>query len=227
MTNFLFLVFPYLAVALAVSVGLYRYFRDRFSYSSLSSQFLEKEQLFWGSVPWHYAILLVLTAHLVAALIPGCWAAFLSEPLRLCVVELTGLALGLTALLGLVVLMARRGGNSRVAVVTTVMDWVLLVALALQVLGGVLIALLYRWGAAWYAQTAAPWLWSLATFRPDMQTIATLPLLVKFHFVNAFVLVALFPFTRLVHLATFPWGYLWRPHQLVIWNRRTRAAESA
>lgn len=47
----LFVAFPYLAVMLAVIVGVYRYVTDRFSYSSLSSQFLENRRLFWSSVP--------------------------------------------------------------------------------------------------------------------------------------------------------------------------------
>lgn len=220
MNAFLFIAFPYLAFGLAVSVGVYRYFRDRFSYSSLSSQFLEKEQLFWGSVPWHYSILLILMAHLVAALCPAAWGALVAEPLRLYLLELTGLALGLTAAVGLALLMVRRSGNPRIKVVTRTMDWVLLIALVLQVVTGVAVALFYRWGASWYVHTAVPWLWSLARFQPDAQTIVSLPWLVKLHFVTAFALVALFPFTRLVHVVTLPFGYLWRPYQLVIWNRR-------
>ena len=37
----LFIAFPYVAVVLAVVVSLYRYYTDRFSYSTFSSQFLE------------------------------------------------------------------------------------------------------------------------------------------------------------------------------------------
>jgi menaquinol-cytochrome c reductase iron-sulfur subunit len=36
---------------------------------------------------------------------------------------------------------------------------------------------------------------------------------------NAFVVIGLFPFTRLVHLFTFPITYLWRSYQVVTWNR--------
>ena len=52
----LFIAFPYVAVILATVVGIYRYYSDRFSFSSFSSQFLESRRLFWGSVPWHYGI---------------------------------------------------------------------------------------------------------------------------------------------------------------------------
>ena len=54
----LYAVIPYLAVAIAVVGGIWRYRTDRFSYSSQSSQFLESRTLFWGSVAWHYGILL-------------------------------------------------------------------------------------------------------------------------------------------------------------------------
>src|SRR3989304_8738693 len=110
--DFLILVaFPYVAVILAVAVGLYRYFFDRFSYSSISSQFLEKRTLFWGSVPWHYGIGLILVAHLLALLLPGPWAALLGAPVRLYVLEVTGLALAGMALIGLALLFVRRLTN--------------------------------------------------------------------------------------------------------------------
>src|SRR5579863_6740013 len=49
----LFVVFPYVAVVLAIWGGVHRYRTNRFSYSTLSSQLLENRMLFWGSVPWH------------------------------------------------------------------------------------------------------------------------------------------------------------------------------
>jgi nitrate reductase gamma subunit len=67
----LFAAFPYVAVVLAVFGGVYRYRINRFSYSTLSSQLLENRTLFWGSVPWHYGIVIVLLAHLVGFLVPG------------------------------------------------------------------------------------------------------------------------------------------------------------
>lgn len=215
----LFAVFPYVAAALAVGVGLYRYFSDRFSFSSRSSQFLENRALFWGSVPWHYGILIVLLAHLVAVLVPGLWASVLGEPLRLYVLEVTGLALGTLTVVGIGLLILRRLGDKRAAVITSTADWVLLACLFVQVVFGVYIALFYRWGSFWYLSNAVPWLWSLVRLDPQLAYIATLPWPVKLHFFNAFLLVALFPFTRLVHAVTAPVTYLWRPHQVVLWQK--------
>jgi nitrate reductase gamma subunit len=216
----LFGIFPYVAVILAVVVAIYRYTSDRFSYSALSTQFLESRQLFWASVPWHYAILIVLLAHLIVFVAPSAWAVVVGVPAALYTVEVIGLALGLAATISVALFIVRRMARPRLKVVTSPMDWLLLAALLLQVALGVYVALAHRWGAVWSLETAVPWLWSLARLDPQVQYVAVLPWLAKLHMFNAFVLVALFPFTRLVHIFTVPITYLWRPHQVVIWYRR-------
>jgi nitrate reductase gamma subunit len=225
----LFGVLPYVAIILAVVATLWRYFSDRFSYSGLSSQFLENRQLFWGSVPWHYGILFILTGHLVGFLFPRTVLAWNGVPLRLYILEGTALAFGLLALLGLIVLLIRRAANARIRAVTSTMDVVLLLVLLAQVLAGVGIAVSYRWGSSWYSGIAVPYLWSLLSLSPDIALVSNLPFLVQFHIIGAFVILALLPFTRLVHLLSLPYSYLWRPYQLVIWNRRAeaRAGEKA
>jgi len=216
----LFGIFPYVAIALAVSGGLYRYFVDRYSWSSQSSQFLENRALYWGSVPWHYAILVVLLAHFLAFLFPSGWGELLGRPVRLYLMEITGMALGATAVLSVVLLLGRRAMNSRVTAVTSAIDWLVLASLLLQVATGVAIAATLRWGAVWYLHIVVPWLWSLITLHPQVQYLAVMPAVVKVHAVNAFVLLALFPYSRLVHIISAPLTYLARPYQVVVWNRR-------
>ncbi len=216
----LFGVFPYVAVALAVAVGIYRYCFDRYSWSSQSSQFLESKALFWGSVPWHYAILLILLAHLLAFLFPSAWGALLGEPGRLYFLEVTGIALGVTTILAMLVLIFRRAANDRVCAVTSKVDWALLIALLIQVTSGVYIAVTLRWGGFWYVHTVSPWLWSLVGFSPKIQYLAEMPFIVKLHAFNAFFLLALFPFSRLVHVVSVPLSYISRPYQVVVWYRQ-------
>ncbi len=215
----LFAVFPYVAVVLAITVGVYRYRISRFSYSTLSSQLLENRTLFWGSVPWHYGIVVVLLAHLIGFLMPGLWASLTAGPIALYTIELIGFAFGLAALIGLVVLCVRRASFERIRAVTSPMDWVLLIALLVQVALGMWVSLAYRWGADWYIDTAVPWLISLVSLNPQTHYVSSLPWLVKLHMLNGFLVIALFPFSRLVHLIMFPFWYLWRPYQLVISNR--------
>ena len=69
----LYAALPYMALTLAVVGSIYRFASDRFSYSALSSQFLEGRRLFWGSAPFHYGILVVLAGHLIAFLVCICY----------------------------------------------------------------------------------------------------------------------------------------------------------
>jgi nitrate reductase gamma subunit len=220
----LFGIFPYVAVSLAVAVGSYQYAVDRYSWSSHSSQFLEGRLLYWGSVPWHYAILLILAAHLLAVLFPAGWGVLLGRPVRLYFLEVTGMALGVCTVVAIVLLMARRLLDGRLAAVTSKVDWLVLWLLLLQVATGVYIAFTLRWGGVWYAHTATPWLRSLLILQPDVQYLAVLPVVVKVHVANAFLLVAILPFSRLVHLVSVPLGYLARPYQVVVWYRERRSA---
>ena len=105
------------------------------------------------------------------------------------------------------------------------MDGLLLAVLFAQVVTGVWTAIVYRWGSLWYVNTATPWFWSLVSLHPDTARVAVLPAFVNFHMINGFVVILLFPFTRLVHVFTVPITYLWRPYQVVIWGRKSRGAE--
>jgi nitrate reductase gamma subunit len=218
--GFLYAAIPYLAVAIAIVGGMIRYSRDQFSYSSQSSQFLESRALFWGSLTFHYGLLLVLGGHVVGLMFWDGWERVLSSPTRLYSFEISGLALTILALGGLLVLLGRRIFNARIRSVTTVMDWVLLFFLLAQMTLGLWVALEFRWGSSWYQYSVVPWLHSLFKLDPQFESVAVLPLVVKVHIVTGFGLVALFPFTRLVHIVTVPLAYLWRPYQVVIWNRR-------
>ncbi len=223
MNTLLFVALPYVALTLAVLGGLYRYYTNRFSYSSLSSQLLENRLLFWGSVPWHYGIIAILLAHLLAALIPGGARVLVGDPTRRLILEAVGMALALFTIFGILVLIVRRMPSRSLArPVTSAMDWILLVVLALQVIAGFSVALFARWGSLWYLNTAVPWFWSIARLQPDAAAVSVLPALVQFHFALGFVVILLFPFPRLVHIFTVPITYLWRPYQLVVWNRRPR-----
>lgn len=218
--NLLFVVFPYVAVALAVGGTVYRYLTNQFSFTSLSSQFLESDMQFWGSTLWHYGILPTLAIHVAGFTLPRVMAALHGTPETLYLSELAGKVLGIMALVGVAAMFYRRVASAKVRMVTTPADWVVLVLLIVQVTLGLLMAFMYRWGATWFIHTVTPWVVSLATFQPAPQYVAALPLIPKLHFLNATLLIAIFPFGRLVHMLSFPVTYLWRSVQLVIWTRR-------
>ena len=102
------------------------------------------------------------------------------------------------------ILVWRRLSEKRVRVVTTPMDLVVLVLLLVSVITGVLIATVYRFGSSWFTAVFTPYLWSVLTFQPQVSLVAPLPWVIKLHVINFFVLLAVFPFSRLVHIVTYP-----------------------
>jgi nitrate reductase gamma subunit len=218
--NLFFLIIPYLALILAVVVTVYRSILRPFTISSLSSQLLERRKLFWGSISFHYGIVYILLGHLLALIFPKGLLLWNSVPLRLYLLEFTGIAMGVWALVGLLILIWRRVGSARIRAVSSSMDYVVLILLLVSVLTGVIVATSYRFGSFWFTGIFTPYLWSILTFQPRPELVAPLPWVIKLHVINFFVLTALFPFSRLVHIITYPLGYLLRPWQIVIWGRR-------
>lgn len=213
----LFAVLPYVAIVTFLLVSILRYRLRSFSYSSLSSQFLENKHHFWALVPFHYGILVVLGGHLVAFLVPRSVLAWNGHPVRLYVLEVSALIFGLLTLAGLVALVVRRVKDPKLRLVSSRADWIVLALIAVQVASGVLVAVFHPWGSSWFAAVATPYLWSLLELNPDIVVMAQMPWLVKTHIVNAWLLIGFFPFTRLVHILVVPNPYLWRRPQVVRW----------
>jgi nitrate reductase gamma subunit len=110
------------------------------------------------------------------------------------------------------------------------MDFVIELLLLVQVFFGLWIALGYRWGYAWFASDMSPYLWSILKLNPQTQAVGALHWVIKVHIVGAFVILAMIPFTRLVHFLVAPFHYLWRPYQQVVWywdRKRVRVPETA
>lgn len=220
----LFNIFPYMALIIAVVVTIYRSIYRPFTISSLSSQLLENKQLYWGSISFHWGIVLILLMHLLAVIFPKSLLLWNAQPLRLYLLEFSGLALGVWSLGGLLVLVWRRLTQPRIQAVTSFMDILVLVLLLVSVITGVIVATAYRFGSYWFAGIFTPYLLSLLTLQPRLDLITPLPLTIKLHVLNFFILLLIFPFSRLVHIFTYPLGYLLRPWQIVIWFRKRGSA---
>ncbi|MGA7614029.1 MAG: respiratory nitrate reductase subunit gamma, partial [Thermoanaerobaculia bacterium] len=81
-------------------------------------------------------------------------------------------------------------------------------------------------GSLWSVGTTTPYLWSLLTLHPDPALVGGMPPLMQLHLTGAWVVLALIPFTRLVHMFSLPLQYLARPPQRVIWaSARRRLAD--
>jgi nitrate reductase gamma subunit len=177
----LFVVFPYVALTLAIGGTIYRRLYRPFTVSSLSSQLLENRKLFWGSVPFHWGITIILLFHLLALLVPAGFEAWNREPVRLLALEGTGLALAIWSLAGLGVLLYRRVTDDKIRAVTSSLDLVVLAILAGQVVTGIWIAVGYRYGSHWAPAVVVPYVRSLLALQPRPELVLPLPHVVQLH----------------------------------------------
>jgi len=220
LNTFIFIVLPYASLALFIFVIPYRYLSNRLTWSAYSTQFLERKALYWGINPWHYGILPILAAHLLGIIAPGPLKKLLGNQETLVALESVGLALGLFALFGCVVLLLRRVNAPMLGKVTFTSDWLLLLFLAVQAASGVYISIFMRWGSQWYLHAAVPYFYSLLTFNPQVEYLADFPLIIKLHAAGAFLIVAVLPFTKLVHVLYNPVSFLTNPPILYRWRSR-------
>ncbi len=230
LNHFFFVVFPYIVIVVFLVTAIYRYRSSSFGYSSLSSQFLEGKHGFWGTVPFHWAILILFLGHLFMFLFPQGVLLWNSNPVRLIAHEVVAFTFGMVAFVGLLALIVRRLSNARLRVVTTPMDLVIELLLLAQIFLGCWIALGYRWGSSWFAADLSPYLWSIFQLDPQANAVNAMPLVIKLHIVGAFLIFLLVPFSRLVHFLVAPFHYIWRPYQVVIWywdRKRIRQPDTA
>jgi len=214
----IFVALPYLALALLFFVTPYRYLNNRLTWSAYSSELLERKLLYWGSTPWHYGIIPVLLAHLLSFALPV--GRFLGNQETLLILESLGVGLGLFALLGVLLLILRRINSPMLKRVTYHADWLILALLVFQTGTGVYSATFLRWGALWYHFAVVPYFWSIWSFNPQPDYLVDLPLVVKLHAACAFLIIGLFPFTKLVHLLFLPIDFLKDPPILYRWRSK-------
>ena len=217
--NVVWIGMPYAALAIFIAGVIVR-FRSQTTISSQSSQLLESRWLLFGTIPFHTGIAILFFGHLIPLLIPASWRALVSHRAALLIVEGTGIAAAILCLVGLTLLLVRRLVSAPVRAGSKPADVVVLVILIAQVATGLAVATMHRWGAVWSTGTTVPYLRSLLAFRPEPAFVSGIPNVVIAHLAGAWVVLALLPFTRLVHMLTFPFRYLYRPPQKVVWVTR-------
>ena len=225
MNTVLWVIVPYLSMALFVGGLVWRYRYDKFGWTTRSSQLYETAVLRWGSPLFHFGILLVLLGHLGGLAVPESWteAVGVSEHAYHLMAVFLGTVAGFCTLIGLAILIARRRLVGPVFTATTRNDKAMYVVLAgVIVLGLVATVRANALGGGYdYRQTVSPWFRSLFYLRPDPAVMAAVPVGFQAHVLAAFLLFAFCPFTRLVHAFSAPLGYLTRPY-VVYRSRDTR-----
>ncbi|MEW2166580.1 respiratory nitrate reductase subunit gamma [Streptomyces sp. NPDC007084] len=215
MTTLLWGALPYVAFALLVAGLVWRHRYDRFGWTTRSSQIYESKLLNIASPVFHYGILFVLAGHLVGLFVPESWtrAVGVSEHTYHLFSLYGGTAAGVLTVAGILTLVYRRRTNSPVFRATTANDKVMYVFLLAAIVLGMVAKLGHASGDGYnYRDTIGPWARSLFTLQPKTELMEGAPLLYRIHAVVGMVLIALVPYTRLVHMFSAPVQYLVRPY---------------
>ena len=215
MNTFLFGVFPYLAMAVFVVGTIWRYKYDKFGWTTRSSQLYESKLLRIGSPLFHYGILLAVLGHAMGLVIPKAWTDVLvPEDIYHAVAVGGGMTAGIMIVVGFVILVFRRRTVKTVFNATTVNDKVMYLVLGLTILFGMwnTISTAFAPEEYHYREGVSPWFRSIFAFQPNVDLIAGAPFQFQAHAVTAFLLVMIWPFTRLVHVFSAPFQYLARPY---------------
>lgn len=220
---FLFVVLPYVCLASFVIGHIWRYRYDKFGWTTRSSQWYESRLLRWASPMFHFGLLGVIAGHVVGLLIPESWTEFIGMPEWLyqqMALWLGGIS-GVVMVIGLIGLIYRRRTTPSVFRATTKTDKLMYAMLALVI--GLGLSTTVYWqlvsGPYDYRLSVSVYFRSIFYFQPQPELMQEAPILFQLHALAAFLLFAVWPYTRLVHVLSAPVGYIWRPY--IVYRSRT------
>ncbi|MEE1106804.1 respiratory nitrate reductase subunit gamma [Macrococcoides canis] len=212
----LWVIFPYACIAIFIIGHIFRFKYDQFSWTAKSSEFVEKKSLMWGSILFHLGIIPVILGHVVGLGIPASWlrAIGVSDHLYHIGAVYIGSIFGIVTLIGMLLLTARRVTNENVRKLSSLSDILVNFLLLFIVFIGcystiVTNATLPDFD---YRNTISEWFRGLLILRPEAGYMEGVPLSFKIHVVTGFLITALWPFTRLVHVWSVPVNYVGRSH---------------
>jgi len=225
----IFGIYPYVATTVFLLGSWIRFDHEQYTWKSDSSQLLSKKGMRFASNTFHVGILALFGGHVVGLLTPH--AVFLA----LGVADMThqwtaiiaGMLFGTLCFIGGTLLWLRRLFNRRVRAASRWMDINILGWLVLTVLLGLSTLPVSighaNEGDAVVMLALAEWVQSILYLHPDAELIRAVPMVYKFHLFVGMSVFLFFPFTRLVHIWSAPFGYLGRAYQIV----RTKKAGHA
>jgi nitrate reductase gamma subunit len=218
---YVWLVLPYVSMALFAGGHVWRYKRDQLGWTSRSTQLLESRLLAWGSNLFHWGAIGVILGHVLGILVPASAtnALGVSENDYKHLAGIGGGIAGLVCLAGLLILVYRRSAVARVRVTTTAPDVAVYVLLTVLIVLGVAEAIGYNVvGHGYnYRLSVSPWFRSLF-YHPKPELMSSAPVVYQLHAAIPWLLFALWPFSRLVHAWSIPIQYLGRPY--ILYRRR-------
>jgi len=210
---FLWVVVPYVCLATFVVGHVWRYRRDQYGWTARSTQLLERRLLYVGSNLFHFGILAAIGGHVLGILVPRSWteAVGVGDTLYHRLAVVAGTLSGAAIVAGFGILVYRRLRIPRVRATTTRSDLVLYPVLVVVILFGMLATV---WGTAVdryaYRETVSPWFRGIFTLQPQEALMANASFVFQAHALTAWLLFAIWPFTRLVHVWSVPLGFFKR-----------------
>lgn len=218
MTQFAFGVFPYLAGTIFLLGCLLRYDRGQYTWRAMSSQILHKTPAFrWGSNLFHVGILLLFFGHLFGLLVPKeIYTLFITTEQKQWIAIVAGGIFGTMCLVGISILLWRRLFIPAVRANSAPADTFIIVLLFLQLLTGLYTIFHSIDHGAGTMVALANWAQHIVTFQHDAWMFVTeVHWAYKLHIGLGMLMFASFPFTRLIHIWSWPFTYLWRNYQVV------------
>lgn len=226
--NFIYGVYPYIALSVFLFGSLVRFDREQYTWKSDSSQLLAKANMRVASNLFHIGVLAIFAGHAVGLLTPhGVFRALgVSDMAHQMIAIWAGTIFGTLCLIGGAMLWVRRIFNTRVSVVSRgsdkfILTWLLItLMLGLSTIPvsvghanegnpGVMIAL-------------AEWVQSIVYLHPNPALLTEVDTIFKVHLFFGMTVFLVFPFTRMVHVWSAPFGYVARPYQIVRTKRSFR-----
>ncbi|MDO5646290.1 MAG: respiratory nitrate reductase subunit gamma [Dermabacter sp.] len=211
----LWVVFPYVALALFVLGHWWRYRYDQFGWTARSSQMYEDRILRVASPLFHFGILAVLVGHFMGLVIPKSFTNWLgiSEGMYHFFAVYVGSVAGVAALVGLILLLWRRISQKSLRLVTTRMDWLMYAMLAVVMSLGFFSTVFHSGLNHFdYRENLSVWFRQVFYLQPDPALMAEVPFTFQMHAFLGFALLAIWPLTRLVHVFSMPLMYVFRPY---------------
>ena len=179
--------------------------RGDYLWTTRSTGFFGRASIGPASLCLHWGLIILFVSHLIGFIGGsynyGSWIEFF---------KWVGLGGGIIFLYGASWAFLRRIFIPQVKAMSTPDDYIMLLLLILiAALGIYQSAIEMVFGVSFLA---GPWIASIFKLQPDVSAISAAPLINKLHIIIAFLFFAYFPFTKLVHFASYPFGYINRPY---------------
>lgn len=210
--------YPYLAGTVFLLGSLVRFDHGQYTWKTGSSQMLSSKNMRLASNLFHIGIITIFFGHLVGMLTPHwVYAPFLHAGTKQIIAIVIGGAAGIACLAGGLMLLYRRIFNPRVRASSHIMDTIILALIVSQAALG-MVTIIFSLGHldGEMMLTLSSWAQSIVFFSGGAADyMAEVSWIYKVHIFTGITIIMLFPFSRLVHVWSAPFGYVTRRYQIV------------